>query len=62
MSEEKFDLWPGLIPLPAMLPSGQLTTVWWPAEVPLPDTFVLKETPDNPGVFDFVTDKGVLRP
>jgi hypothetical protein len=57
---EKFDLWPGYIPLPAMLPDGTITTVWWESDVPLPpDGFIMRERPD--GTYDFVINTGVSK-
>jgi hypothetical protein len=56
---EKFDEYAGsgLVPIQAMLPDGSFTTVLWEDDyIPLStiDSFVLREIPGRPGVFDFV--------
>jgi hypothetical protein len=52
MSEE----YPGLIRLPTMMPDGTIAIVWWPASEPLPETFTLNPTPDNPGICDIIVE------
>jgi hypothetical protein len=56
MSEQ--NEWGNLIPLPALLPNGQTTIVWWEKDTPLPETFILKPRPDEPGTFDFIITTG----
>jgi hypothetical protein len=57
MTEEQE--WPGLIRIPAMLPDGTITIVWWPAEVPLPESFIMRPRPDDPGTYEFIINTGV---
>jgi hypothetical protein len=49
------DEYPGLIRLPTMIPDGSITILWWPSSEPLPESFILQPTPDDPSVFNIVT-------
>jgi len=51
--------WLGLIPLSVMLPDGSLAILWWPRGEPLPESFILQPTLDDPSAYNIVTDTGV---
>jgi hypothetical protein len=53
--------WVGLIPLQVLKPDGTSAIVWWDATVPLPESFILQPTPDDPTVFNFVTKMEYLK-
>jgi hypothetical protein len=45
----------GVIELPTLMPDGTIATMLWPENLPLPETFTLRPTPDDPNVYEIIT-------